>query len=165
MSMAQRAEQLRYTLQLFARTLGEEKALMIATVFDQWNPHSHLYEAGEYCLYGENVAGDPQLYVCLQAHTSQQEWTPEVSPGLFKAVGVTETGYPVWVQPVGAADAYMAGDIVSFEDILYISTVDHNVWNPVTYPAGWEVYVEGEEPYDDLTDDPDMVDDEAEPEE
>lgn len=145
MTMAQRAEQFRYTLQLFARTLDEEKVLMISTIFDPWNPKGHAYEIGEYCIYGVNEVGDPQLYVCLQAHTSQEDWTPDSATGLFKAVGITEEGYPEWSQPVGASDAYMTGDIVSYEGVLYISTIDNNVWSPVAYPAGWEVYTEGSE--------------------
>ena len=87
-----------------------------------------------------NEVGDPQLYVCLQAHTSQEDWTPDSATGLFKAVGITEEGYPEWSQPVGTSDAYMTGDIVSYEGVLYISTIDNNVWSPVAYPAGWEVY-------------------------
>lgn len=164
MSMAQRAEQFRYTLQLFARTLDEETVLQIATIFDPWNPNAHAYEVGEYCLYGENDIGDPQLYVCLLAHTSQEDWTPDVSTSLFKAVGITEDGYPEWSQPVGTSDAYMTGDIVSYEGVLYISLIDNNVWSPVAYPAGWEEYIEGEESYDDLTDDPEMVDTEEDTE-
>lgn len=164
MSMAQRAEQFRYTLQLFARTLDEDTVLQIVTIFDPWNPNGHAYEIGEYCLYGENEVGDPQLYVCLLAHTSQSDWTPDVSSSLFKAVGITEEGYPEWSQPVGASDAYMTGDIVSYEGVLYISLIDNNVWSPVAYPAGWDEYIEGEESYDDLTDDPEQVDTEEETE-
>ena len=26
--------------------------------------------------------------------------------------------------------------------VLYISTIDNNVWSPVAYPAGWGVYTE-----------------------
>lgn len=142
MNMAQRAEQFRYTLQLFARTLDEETVLQIATIFDVWNPNGHAYEVGEYCIYGENDVGDPQLYVCLQAHTSQENWTPDNASGLFKTVGITDDGYPEWSQPIGSSDAYMAGDIVSYGGVLYISTIDNNVWSPVAYPAGWGVYTE-----------------------
>ena len=39
---------------------------------------------------------------------------------------------------VGASDAYMKDDIVSFEDSLWISTCDNNVWQPGVY--GWEHY-------------------------
>lgn len=140
MNIKQRAEQFRYTLQLFARTLDEEKVLQIATIFDKWSPDGHSYEIGEYCTYGENESGDPQLYVCLQNHTSQSDWTPDTAVSLFKAVGVTEDGYPEWSQPVGASDAYMKGDIVSFEGTLYISQIDNNVWSPTAYPAGWKLY-------------------------
>lgn len=164
MSMAQRAEQFRYTLQLFARTLDEDTVLQIATIFDPWNPNGHAYEVGEYCLYGENEVGDPQLYVCLLAHTSQADWTPDVSSSLFKAVGITEEGYPEWSQPVGTSDAYMTGDIVSYNGTLYISLIDNNVWSPDAYPAGWDEYIEGEEAYNDLVDDPEQVDTEEETE-
>ena len=164
MSMAQRAEQFRYTLQLFARTLDEDTVLQIATIFDPWKPNGHAYEVGEYCLYGENEVGDPQLYVCLLAHTSQSDWTPDVSSSLFKAVGITEEGYPEWSQPVGTSDAYMTGDIVSYEGTLYISLIDNNVWSPVAYPAGWDEYIEGEEAYNDLVDDPEQVDTEEDTE-
>lgn len=69
MSMAQRAEQFRYTLQLFARTLDEETVLQIATIFDPWNPNGHTYEIGEYCSYGENEVGDPSfMFVCRLIH-------------------------------------------------------------------------------------------------
>ena len=45
-----------------------------------------------------------------------------------------------WVQPTGAHDAYMAGDIVKYTDgKTYKSLIDNNVWSPDTYPAGWEV--------------------------
>lgn len=61
---------------------------------------------------------------------------------LYKAIGMTETGYPVWVQPLGATDAYNMGDIVSYNGALYISTIDGNVWAPDAYPAGWKAYAE-----------------------
>lgn len=144
MNMAQRAEQFRYTLQLFAKTLDEDTVLQIATIFDPWVSEGHSYQIGDYCIYGVNEVGDPQLYLCLQAHTSQADWTPDSAVSLFKAVGITEEGYPEWTQPVGASDAYMKDDIVSFEGTLYISLIDNNVWSPTAYSAGWKEYVKGE---------------------
>ena len=92
--------------------------------------------------YGENKVGDPQLYKVAQTHTSQADWTPDITPALFTPIGLTEEGYPVWAQPTGEHDAYNTGDIVSYNDTLYISTIDGNVWSPDAYPAGWEVYAE-----------------------
>lgn len=49
-------------------------------------------------------------------------------------------GYPDFVQPSGAQDAYKAGDIVKYNGQLYKSKIDNNVWNPTEYSAGWELY-------------------------
>lgn len=138
MTLEQRAEQFRKALQMYAGTLDEEKALEIATVFAAWDPNGKTYKAKEYLTYGENSVGDPQLYVVLQDHTSQPDWTPDTAASLYKAIGITDDGYPEWVQPVGASDAYMTGDVVSYNGKLYRSTVDNNVWSPEAYPAGWE---------------------------
>lgn len=140
MTIEQKAAQFRYALQLFAKTLDEDQALMISTVFDPWNPNAHTYKTGDYCTYGLNEVGDSQLYVCLQDHTSQADWTPDTAVSLFKAVGISDSGYPEWSQPVGASDAYMKGDIVSYKGTLYKSTIDNNVWSPEVYPSGWEEY-------------------------
>lgn len=136
MNKLQMAEQFRKAVQLYAQTLEPDSALIIATVFDAWKPDT-AYKLNEYITYGENEVGDPQLYQVLQAHTSQEDWTPDVSDSLYKAVGI-DGGYPVWVQPVGAADAYRIGDIVSYNGVLYICVSDYNIYPPDVY--GWEVY-------------------------
>lgn len=51
---------------------------------------------------------------------------------------VVSEGYPAWVQPTGAHDAYALGDRVSFEGANYESVINANVWSPATYPAGWK---------------------------
>lgn len=58
-----------------------------------------------------------------------------MAASLYKAVGISHSGYPIWTQPVGATDAYHKGDIVSFDNKLWISEVDNNVWQPGVY--GW----------------------------
>ena len=95
------------------------------------------YKAKDVFSYGVNGVEDPQLYQVLQEHTSSETWPPDISPSLYKAIGVTEEGYPEWAQPLGASDAYNTGDIVSYKGTLYKSTVDANVWEPGVY--GWEV--------------------------
>ena len=139
------ALELRKALQFFLETLDPEtqldKVLEIPSVYPSYAV-GKAYAAKEIFSYGVNSVGDPQLYQVLQAHISAAEWTPDTTPGLYKVVGVTESGYPKWVQPLGAADAYNEGDIVSFSGELFRSVIDGNVWSPDTYPAGWEVYAE-----------------------
>lgn len=141
MNKLQMAEQFRKAVQLFAGSLTEDKAMEVATVFDPWAANK-AYGAGEYVTYGVNAVGDPQLYKVVQDHTSQENWTPDVSASLYSPVGLDESGYPVWAQPTGAHDAYNEGDIVSYNGVLYKSLVDGNTYSPEAYPAGWEVYTE-----------------------
>lgn len=143
MNRLQAAEQLRKALQMFAQTLGEERAMEIVAVYDRWQPNK-FYNKDEYVTYGENEVGDPQLYRVVQEHSSQADWTPDVTASLYSAIGLDEKGHPMWSQPTGAHDAYNKYDIVNYNGELYISLVDGNIWAPDTYPAGWELYKEEE---------------------
>lgn len=93
--------------------------------------------AGQLRTYGGD-ADIParKLYRCIQAHTTQADWTPDVSPSLWVEVGDPSVEYPAWSQPVGAHDAYGLGAKVSHNAEKWISAVDANVWEPGTY--GWE---------------------------
>lgn len=141
MDKLQAAAQFRRALQLFAASLGEERALEIPTIYPAWRA-GRTYTVGEYLTYGVNSVGDPQLYKVAQAHTSQTDWEPDKLPALYAPLGLTEDGYPIWSQPAGAHDAYNTGDIVDYNGTLYRCTQDGNVWNPDTYPQGWEIYEE-----------------------
>jgi hypothetical protein len=79
------------------------------------------------------------LYKCLQAHTSQADWTPDTSPSLWKVCGISENGVAEWSQPISTSDAYMTDDEVMYEGVHYKSLIDNNVWSPADYPQGWEV--------------------------
>lgn len=84
------------------------------------------------------VRYEDKLYKCVQAHTSQSDWTPDVTPALWVEVAKPGT-IPVWRQPTGAHDAYMKDDLVHYpeeDDPVYISLIDNNVYAPDQY--GWE---------------------------
>lgn len=145
MNKIQAALELRKALQIFLATLDTdtnlEAILEVPSVFPAYEI-GKAYKTKEVFSYGVNNVGDPQLYQVLQDHTSAEEWTPDTATSLYKAIGMTSEGYPEWVQPVGASDAYNTGDIVSYNGKLYKSTIDGNVWAPDVYPAGWTEYTE-----------------------
>lgn len=143
MDKLQAAEQLRRAMQMFAQTLTENEALEIATVYPAYEV-GKSYKANEFISYGVNDVGDPQLYKVVQAHTSQEDWKPDITPALYTPIGLTKEGYPVWSKPTGAHDAYSIGDIVDYNGTLYKSLIDGNVYSPDEYPAGWEVYTAAE---------------------
>lgn len=140
MNRMQAALELRKALQMFLATLDvdkqSEEILSVSSVFPEYEV-GKTYKVKQVFRYGENNVGDAQLYQVLQEHTSTEEWTPDTATSLYKAIGVTSEGYPEWVQPLGASDAYNKGDIVSYNGVLYQSIIDGNVWSPDAYPAGW----------------------------
>lgn len=139
MSKAQRAEQMLRALRMFIADLDDEQALEISEVYDKWNSPVD-YKAGDIRRFGMNGVGDSQLYRCQQAHRSQEDWTPDVAPTLWKAIGISPSGYDEWSRPTGAHDAYNRGDIVSFNGELYRSLIDGNIWSPEEQPTLWEEF-------------------------
>lgn len=74
-----------------------------------------------------------KLYRCVQAHTTQADWTPDKTPALWVEVSLDE--FPEWKQPAGSHDAYKKGDKVTHNGKKWSSDVDANVWEPGVY--GW----------------------------
>lgn len=74
-----------------------------------------------------------KLYKCVQAHTTQADWTPDVTPALWVEISLDE--FPEWKQPTGSHDAYKKGDKVTHNGKKWSSDVDANVWEPGVY--GW----------------------------
>ena len=138
MDIIQAALEMRKALQMFVGTLDVEtqldKMLEIPSVFPAYEV-GKAYKTKDIFGYGINAVGDPQLYQVLQDHTSAEQWTPDTATSLYKKIGVTDDGYPEWVQPLGSTDAYNKGDKVSHGNSIWVSDVDANVWEPGVY--GW----------------------------
>lgn len=101
-------------------------------LFLPWSTNTS-YQVGDLRNY------DGSLYKCLQAHTSQDDWTPDISASLWKNLSMNESGIQEWSQPISSVDAYNTGDEVMYNGVHYKSTIDNNVWSPDAYPQGWEV--------------------------
>ena len=123
-----KAKQLRQLIERIAVTLDDETALTGVELFPMW-AIGRAYAAGDRVRHGGT------LYKCVQAHTSQSDWTPDATPALFAKVLIPdETVIPEWVQP-DSTNPYMRGDKVNYKGKLYESEVDNNVWEPGVY--GW----------------------------
>ena len=122
-----KAKQLRQLIESLAISLDDETALTGVELFPAWT-------VGKAYAVSDRVQYNGALYKCVQAHTSQADWTPDTAPALWVVVSIDE--YPEWVQPTGAHDAYNTGDKVSYNGKHYICTADANVYAPGVY--GWE---------------------------
>ena len=106
----------------------DAQALAVPVLYPAWR-------SGVAYVTGQRVQHGGTLYKCVQAHTSQADWTPDATPALWVVVSIDE--YPEWVQPTGAHDAYNTGDKVSYNGKRYVCTIDGNAYAPDVY--GWEV--------------------------
>ena len=121
------ARKLRELIVKASQFLDDESALQGIELFPLWKTDT-IYEVGDRIRY-EDV-----LYKCVQAHTSQAQWTPDITPALWTEVSIDE--FPEWKQPTGAQDAYMSGDKVSHLNKHWICTFDYNTYEPGVY--GWD---------------------------
>lgn len=132
MTPQEKARQLRPMIVKASASLSDEDALGAVELFKAWAADT-AYAADERIRYGE------KLFRCVQAHTSQADWTPNATPALWMEVA-PEGVIPVWRQPTGAQDAYSIGDKVHYPDKdgpIYESIIDGNIWSPDEYSAGW----------------------------
>lgn len=135
---AQKAmEMLNMDFQAQIQTLSDEQALQVQSVFPVWQVDV------DYAV-DFKVRHNDILYKVLQAHHSQADWAPDVAPSLFAKVIVgqidPDTGEQEileWVQP-DSTNPYMTGDKVIYNDVVYESTIDNNIWAPDAYPQGWK---------------------------
>ncbi len=127
-----KARQLRRKIEQASISLPDADAIEAVELFPRWEAN-HAY--AEY----DRVSYENTLYKCVQAHTSQADWTPDATPALWTEVAAPGE-IPVWKQPTGAQDAYMTGDKVYYPakgDAVYISIMDYNTYAPDVY--GWEL--------------------------
>lgn len=126
--------------QIQAQSLTDEQALSVQAIYPQWDGNEIAYTAG-FKVLSNNI-----LYKCLQAHTSQADWTPEAATSLWtKVLIVDETTIPEWEQP-DSTNGYATGDKVTHNGATYESLVDNNVWEPGATGTEtlWEVVTETE---------------------
>ena len=129
MTIIEQARKIRADMSAVTATLTDEQGLELIALFEPWVLKAYAV--------GDRVRHGDKLYKCVQAHTAQADWTPDVTPALWTRISVEE--YPEWVQPTGAQDAYQTGDKVTFGGNRYVSLINANTWSPSAYPAGWQV--------------------------
>ena len=129
MSWSERARFLRAMIEQAVASLSDEDALEAVELFPKW-------QTGVTYVPKDRVRYDGILYECIQEHTSQDDWHPDIVPALWKRVA--EPGeIPEWVQPTGAHDAYGLGDKVRHNGSIWQSTINTNVYEPGVY--GWDL--------------------------
>ena len=126
MTLLELAKKLRPYIEKAAMSLSDAEALDAKQLYPYWDWNGKYYEVGERIRYEEN------LYKVLQAHTSQISWTPTAATSLFAKVLIPDpTIIPEWEQP-DSTNPYMKGDKVLYNNKVWESGIDNNVWAPGT---------------------------------
>lgn len=128
-----RAASIAFVTMTEAGQIDDVTAVENAAQFSPW-AFPVAYAVGNIRRHGD------ALFRCIQAHTSEAGWAPPDTPALWKQVGDPGVEWPDWSQPIGAHDAYSAGDKVSHGGKHWVSNADGNVWEPGVY--GWTEAVE-----------------------
>ena len=120
------ARKLRAYIEKAALSLTDEDALDAVELYPAWRTDA------AYTVDGR-IRHEGILYRCIQSHTSQADWTPDITPALWTVVSLDE--WPEWKQPAGAHDAYMKGDKVSHNGKHWVCDMDYCTYEPGVY--GW----------------------------
>ena len=112
-------------------TFTDENAVKVIDLYPVWTVGISVAKDSRYQYNGK-------LYKCVQAHTTQADWAPDVTPALWVKVSLDE--WPEWVQPTGSHDAYAKDAKVTHNEKKWTSDVDANTWEPGVY--GWTEVVE-----------------------
>lgn len=119
---------------LMNANLPDADAYACKDLYPQW-------KVGQNYKKDQMIQYDNELYKIAQDHLSQDQYRPgSGTESLYVKVVMTESGYPQWTMPTGAHDAYNRNDIVYYNNKLWQSKVDGNVWEPGTDTSLWVEY-------------------------
>ena len=126
------AANFRATVDALIQSMTDKEAIASQVLFPNWH-------SGKSYALDERVRYGGKLYKVLQAHTSQDDWAPDVAVSLFACLLTDEEGDTIqeWTQP-DSTNGYSTGDQVTYNGVIYTSLIDNNVWSPADYPAGWQ---------------------------
>lgn len=117
--------------------ITDEELLRVAPALE-----GRLWQPGIAVSVGDVYSFGAFLWKCVQAHTTQGDWSPDLTPALWHKVEiVSQSETRVWA----AAVEYAVGDVVAYPDTdstQYKCIQAHTSlagWEPPNVPALWQV--------------------------
>ena len=107
----------RKAIDTFAKNQSDKTLIDNKAVFDPWRVGMAV-NAGKILRYSDN------LYRVIQPHTTQADWSPDITPALYNKITATE--WEKW-EP---NNFYAKGAKVTHNNKKWISNVDNNHWEP-----------------------------------
>lgn len=93
---------------------------------------------GEHIAAGQRINWNGQLKRATVDMWDTEENNPDNAPALWEDIAYRE-GYRIIPDTITQGTAFAKDELGWWDDTLYRSLLDANVWTPEQYPSGWEV--------------------------
>ena len=132
MTLTEKARKMRAAMETAAVSLDDDTASTAPELFPRLKGDGSLVKAGtRICWGGTLKRAAVELW-------DNAENTPDAAPTLWEDV-LYRDGIRIIPETITAGLAFYKGEQGWWGDVLYVSTIDANVWTPEQYPAGWEI--------------------------
>ena len=132
MNILERARMLRKNIIVSSASLEDKFASETPELFARLNQNGELIKVGTRINWnGVLKRASVDLYDTLENN-------PDNAPTLWEDIEYKE-GYRIIPQTITVGTAFSKDELGWWEDTLYKSLLDNNVWTPEQYPSGWEI--------------------------
>lgn len=100
--------------------------------------YKKLNEDGQLIKAGTRINWNGQIKRARNDMWDTNLNNPDNAPTLWEDINYNQ-GYRIIPEIITASAAFADGECGWWNDALYCSLVNNNVWTPDTYPAGWEL--------------------------
>ena len=132
MTLVDKARKMRAAMETAAVSLDDATASTAPEMFPRLKGSGSLVKAGTRICWGGTLK---RAAVDLWDNA---ENTPDAAPTLWEDV-LYRDGIRIIPETITVGLAFAKGERGWWGDVLYVSTIDANVWTPDAYPAGWEI--------------------------
>ncbi len=132
MNILERARMLRKNIIVSSASLEDKVASETPELFARLNQNGELIKVGTRINWnGVLKRASVDLYDTLENN-------PDNAPTLWEDIEYKE-GYRIIPQTITVGTAFSKDELGWWEDTLYKSLLDNNVWTPEQHPSGWEI--------------------------
>ena len=132
MNILERARILRQNIIYASASLDDKTASQTPELYDRLN------ENGELVPVGTRVNWNVVLKRASVDLYDTKENNPDNAPILWEDIEYKD-GYRIIPQTITVGTAFSKDELGWWNDTLYISLLNNNVWTPEQNPSGWEV--------------------------
>lgn len=132
MNILEKARMLRKNIIVSSANLEDKVASETPELFGRLNENGELIKVGTRINWnGVLKRASVDLY-------DTKENNPDNAPTLWEDIEYKE-GYRIIPETITVGTAFSKDELGWWNDTLYKSLLDNNVWTPEQYPSGWEL--------------------------